>query len=207
MLCLERKRAERSRRSFVLMLLGSSRLLRTTRLGQTFEKIVSALSHSTRETDIKGWDQEGSTIGVIFTEIGAQPDGQAVANALLTKVTKALSGVLSIDQIDEISLSFHVFPDDWDDRDPGSPADLTVYPDRSKSLGHKGAARFLKRTMDIAGSLCALAFFAPLLLLIAALIKLTWRPSFTGRRDWATAASHSAFSSSDPCTSSRPGRS
>jgi lipopolysaccharide/colanic/teichoic acid biosynthesis glycosyltransferase len=68
-----------------------------------------------------------------------------------------------------------VFPDDWEDREPGSPADLTVYPDRSKSLGYKGAARFLKRTMDIAGSLCALAFFAPLLLLIAALIKLTSR--------------------------------
>jgi exopolysaccharide biosynthesis polyprenyl glycosylphosphotransferase len=144
-------------------------------LNQTFENIVSALSHSTRETDIKGWYQEGSTIGVIFTEIGAQPDGQAVANALRTKVTKALSGFLSIDQIEEISLSFHVFPDDWDDRDLCNPADLTVYPDRLKNLGYKGAARFLKRAMDIAGSLCALAFFAPLLLLIAALIKLTSR--------------------------------
>ena len=175
MLCLERKRTERSRRSFVLMLLASSRLLRATHPGRTFEKIVSVLSRSTRETDVKGWYKEGSTIGVIFTEIGAEPDGQAVANALLTKVTKALSGVLSIDQIDEISLSFHVFPDAWEDQDPGGPADLTVYPDRLKSLGSKGVARFLKRTMDIAGSLCALAFLAPLLLLIAALIKLTSR--------------------------------
>jgi lipopolysaccharide/colanic/teichoic acid biosynthesis glycosyltransferase len=175
MLRLERKRTERSRRSFVLMLLASPRLLRTDRRGDAFEQVVSALSRSTRETDIKGWYKEGSTIGVIFTEIGAEADGRAVANALLAKTTSALSSVLSIEQINEVTLSFHVFPDDWDNQDPGSPADLTLYPDRWLDTGPKRAARFVKRMMDITGSLCALAFFSPLLFIIAALIKVTSR--------------------------------
>jgi lipopolysaccharide/colanic/teichoic acid biosynthesis glycosyltransferase len=176
MLCLERKRTERSRRSFVLMLLASSRLLRTAYQGDAFEKVLSALSRSTRDTDIKGWYREGSTIGVIFTEIGAEVDGRAVSNALLSKVTSALSGTLSVEQIREINLSFHVFPDDWDSQDPGSPADLTFYPDRPTGGDpRKRTARIVKRTMDVAGSLFALAFFAPLLLFIAALIKLTSR--------------------------------
>jgi lipopolysaccharide/colanic/teichoic acid biosynthesis glycosyltransferase len=155
------------------MLLTSSRLLRATHPGHTFEKIVSGIAHSTRETDIKGWYMEGSSLGVIFTEIGAEPDGQAVADALLAKVTNSLSSILSTAQIDEVSLSVHVFPDDWDEQYPGGPADLTVYPDRLASPGSKRAARILKRLMDIAGSLGALAFFSPLLLLIATAIKVT----------------------------------
>ena len=173
MLCLERKRTERSHRSFVLMLLSSSKLLRPTHPCEAFEKVVWALSRSTRETDIKGWYEEGSAIGVIFTEIGTETDGQAVANALLTKVTHALSSVLSVEQINEISLSFHVFPDDWDSQDPGSPADLTLYPDRSIHSGPRRPARIVKRMMDIVGSLFALAFLSPLMFLIGALIKLT----------------------------------
>jgi len=173
MLCLERKRTERSHRSFVLMLLSSSKLLRPTHPSEAFEKVVSALARSTRETDIRGWYEEGSTLGVIFTEIGTEADGQAVADALLTKVTHALSSVLSIEQINQISLSFHVFPDDWDSQDPGGSADLTLYPDRSKDSGPRRPARIVKRVMDIAGSIFALVLLSPLLFLIAALITLT----------------------------------
>jgi lipopolysaccharide/colanic/teichoic acid biosynthesis glycosyltransferase len=172
-LCLERKRTERSRRSFVLMLLASPRLLQPTHRDGALEEVLTSLARSTRETDVKGWYKEGSTIGVIFTEIGAEVDGKAVAHALLSKVTNAFSSVLSIEQINKISLSFHVYPDDWDEQDPGSPADLTLYPDRVMDIGPKRAACSVKRMMDIVGSLFALIFLSPLLLLIAALIKLT----------------------------------
>ncbi len=68
-LALERKRAERSGRSFVLMLLDPSRLLREESREEAIGRIVSALAQSIRETDIRGWYAE-SVIGVIFTEIG-----------------------------------------------------------------------------------------------------------------------------------------
>src|ERR1700733_13042025 len=77
MLRLERKRTERSHRRFVLMLLEARSLLRVGEEQGAFDKVVAALSHNTRETDIKGWYKDDSVIGVIFTEVGAA-DGKSV---------------------------------------------------------------------------------------------------------------------------------
>ena len=70
------------------------------------QNVLVALSHSSRDTDTKGWYKQGSTIGVIFTELGADADGRAVAAALLTKVTKALTASLTISQINTTRQSF-----------------------------------------------------------------------------------------------------
>lgn len=170
MLCLERKRTSRSQRRFVLMLLESGTLLKGSSNSE-LDKVLCALSRSTRETDIKGWYKEESVLGVIFTEIGAA-EGKSVANALLMKVTNALSTTLGIEQINEIRLSFHVFPEYSSEEQPGGPTDSTLYPDLEKT-NRKGASRLLKRVMDIAGSLLALALLSPLFLVIAFAIKLT----------------------------------
>lgn len=171
MLCLERKRTERSGRPFVLMLLASARLLRIAPRSGAFEKVALALSRSIRGTDVKGWYREGSTIGVIFTEMGERADARAVTDALFAKITNALSAVLEGDQLNEITLSFHVFPDEWNQQGPGSPADTALYPERRMAL--QTAARAVKRMIDIAGSLFGLICLSPLLALIAALVKLT----------------------------------
>src|SRR5277367_6395559 len=89
MLRLERKRTERSKRRFVLMLLDACGLLKADENGEIFCRVIAALSQSIRETDIKGWYKDESVIGVIFTEVGTA-DGRSVANALLTRVTSAL---------------------------------------------------------------------------------------------------------------------
>ena len=70
----ERKRTERSGGSFVLMLLESAKLLRRGNR-ETINGVLSALGDSARDTDIMGWYKEGSTIGVIFTELGAHAEG------------------------------------------------------------------------------------------------------------------------------------
>ncbi len=171
MLYLERKRTERSRRRFVLMLLDSGSLLRAGNKAAVFERLTFALSRSSRETDIKGWYTEGSVLGVIFTEIG--DEGRSVANALLAKVTNTLAGTLSIEQINEVNIAFHLFPDDWEQRDPGDPADLTLYPEMAGRNGAQNLSRLLKRSMDIAGSLFALGLLSPALLVIAAAIRAT----------------------------------
>ena len=80
-LYVERKRSERSGRSFVLMLLESTSLLNPRGDHQTLDKVLLALSCSSRDTDTKGWYNEGSTIGVIFTELGSDADGQGCAAA------------------------------------------------------------------------------------------------------------------------------
>lgn len=172
MLRLERKRTERSHRRFVLMLLDACTLVKEDESRETLHKVMAVLSHSIRETDIKGWYKDDSVIGVIFTEVGTT-DGKTVANALMTKVTKALCSTLSIEEINEVKVSFHVFPEHSNGNGAGGPTDATLYPDLQQTSDPKRIARVLKRTIDIAGSLFALVITAPFLLLIAAGIKLT----------------------------------
>jgi lipopolysaccharide/colanic/teichoic acid biosynthesis glycosyltransferase len=168
---LERKRAERSGRRFVLMLLDAARLVRGKSRGEALERIVSALVHSVRETDIKGWYAE-STIGVIFTDIG-MGDGTDVAKALLSKVTGALCRALTIEDINEIRLFFHIYPEDWDEGGPKDPGGSRLYLDLMRNMEGKRVSSVLKRSIDVLGSLSALVLSLPLFLIIAAAIKLT----------------------------------
>jgi len=166
---LERKRTERSGRRFVLMVLDSSRLVRGLSKEEALGRIVAALAHSIRETDIKGWYAE-SVIGIIFTEIGTAC-GTEVARALLSKVTAALGRTLTIEAMNEISLSFHIYPEDWDNGGPGDRSRL--YPDLMQKMEARRVSHALKRSTDVLGSTLALLLSSPLFLIIAAAIKLT----------------------------------
>ena len=172
-LYVERKRTERSGRSFVLMLLESTRLLKPKGDHQALENVLLALSLSTRDTDTIGWYKEGITIGVIYTELGVDTDGRVVADALLTKVTKALTNTLTIGQINEIKLTFRVFPENWDEGNSQDETESSIYDDLLHKTAPKRLPRFLKRLMDIVGSLLALFFFLPLFVVIAIAIKMT----------------------------------
>lgn len=174
MLYLERKRTERSGRPFVLMLLESTRLLRSGNEGG-LDKVFSALANSTRDTDAKGWYQEHSTIGVIFTELGPVADGAAVTSALLSKVTAALTSNLSIGEINEIHLSFRIFPESVENQGQSGEAESAFYEGLFHDKKPKQFSRVMKRSMDIAGSLLALIFGLPVFVFVALAIKLTSR--------------------------------
>jgi lipopolysaccharide/colanic/teichoic acid biosynthesis glycosyltransferase len=174
LLHLEQKRTERSHRPFVLMLLDCGSFRTAASSKEDFEKLLGALSRSTRETDVKGWYQDGFVVGVIFTEIGLA-EGRSIANTLLTKIKSALEGTLSIEQINQIGLSCHVFPEDWHEQGPGSSASSTTYVDRGPDSYPKRSSLFVKKSVDIVGSLFALILFSPLLVAIAIAIKLTSR--------------------------------
>jgi lipopolysaccharide/colanic/teichoic acid biosynthesis glycosyltransferase len=173
MLCLERNRAERSGRRLVLMLLESQSLLKQGDQTASTEKIRSALSRATRETDIKGWYRDGAVIGVIFTEISLAET--SVVQILSGKVNHALHAVLG-EQVSEVDLSFHVFPDHSDSEKGGGPGPetfSTIYPDLVVEIESRRIPLLAKRCMDIVLSLLALLILAPLMILIAASVKLT----------------------------------
>ena len=172
MLRLERKRTERSHRRFVLMILESGDLLKSGDHEATLDKVLRALSQATRDTDIKGWYRRGAAIGVIFTEIAAVEE-KSVVRLLSTKVTDALYDALSVGQINQIRLSFHVFPEDWDNDGPDGPANSTLHLDLARGTTKKPITAILKRLMDIAGSLTALILSLPVLMAIAIAIKVT----------------------------------
>lgn len=172
MLCLERKRTERSGRRFVLMLLESRRLLKAGSNRDGFEQFTDKLCESTRETDVKGWYKDGSVFGVIFTEIG-QAENAGAIKVLANKVTTALCSSLRNDDVSDIRLSFHVYPGESVEAGDDDPPDLTLYPDQISGTGPKRVSRSLKRVMDVAGSLFALALLSPIMAAIALAIKLT----------------------------------
>jgi lipopolysaccharide/colanic/teichoic acid biosynthesis glycosyltransferase len=171
MLSLERKRTERSGRRFVLMLLDSSALLKDHSDGPAaLTRVLHILLHSTRETDVKGWYQRDRTIGVIYTEIG-EAEGKIVANALLNRVTDALCANFSIEEINAIRMSFHVFPEDSPVHGSGGPMDLSLYPELQPDARRKRISHATKRFIDISGSLLGLLLGSPILAAIALAVK------------------------------------
>src|SRR4051812_38617700 len=110
-LMLERKRTERSGRAFILMILDAGRLIDSSK-SKTLAKLLNVLQ-LVRDTDVKGWYKEGASIGVIFTELGGVVEKSAV-RTLAGRVTDALYASLSIEEMNELQISFHVFPEDWD---------------------------------------------------------------------------------------------
>jgi exopolysaccharide biosynthesis polyprenyl glycosylphosphotransferase len=171
-LCWERKRAERSSKSFLLMLMDAGTVLQTNRKQRELTTILSALSCSSRETDIVGWYRENAILGVIFTEID-EAERNALQSSVLAKLSGALRASLGTDGVDQIRISFHFFPEDWDKPNSSRLSDEKLYPDL---FGRNEARKYrhvVKRAMDIAGSIAALILFSPLFALIALAVKLT----------------------------------
>jgi len=173
-LARERKRTERSQRSFVLMLLKSVRFFRGTHSKQVYDRLLSALSSGTRETDVLGWYEAGSVIGVIFTEVGLQPR-DVVVETLSKKFEAVLRDAMGDQHFAESTLTFHVYPEDPQPSDPQSCVNSALYPDLAFSASHNKVSLRVKRAIDIAGSLFAIILCAPLLVTVALLVKLTSR--------------------------------
>jgi hypothetical protein len=111
-LCLERKRAERSRQRFVLMVLDIATPVRpATSLDNPLDRAALAVLRSIRETDIIGWHRQQSALAVIFAELG-MADKDIVLAALQAKVRRVLHSVLSAEQIKRITMTFCCFPED-----------------------------------------------------------------------------------------------
>jgi lipopolysaccharide/colanic/teichoic acid biosynthesis glycosyltransferase len=167
MLRLERKRTERCRRPFLLMLLDLSGFTDISERREIARKTVCRLCPLTRETDIKGWYKHDSVFGVIFIEINdIDPE------FLKRKVYGDLGAVLLAEELKKIVITTYVFPEPAGKQGEDNSADLALYPDSSRRSSRKG--RFIiKRVVDVIGSIFGLIIFSPLFLLIALCIKLT----------------------------------
>ena len=171
MLRIERRRTERSKRPFLVMLLDMSGL-NTRQNGYLYEKIKTILTSCSRETDIRGWYEHNKVMGAIFSEM-ASVDGDSI-ESIVQKIRKGISKTLDAEEIKRIKVSFHVFPEETVNSTINDGIfNLAFYPDLSKTGVSMQATSFIKKLMDITGSLLALLVFSPLLLIIAAAIKLT----------------------------------
>ncbi len=182
MIAIERKRTERSREPFLLMLVEAGRAHGAEKSSKALDKIVSAMLSSTRETDVVGWYKGQTTVGVMFTGLTVK-DKSAVLSTILNRVSAALRDELPSDQFSQISLSFHFFPDEWDHENSGRPSNPVLYPDLISATSSQRSLLVIKRAMDIFGSALLVILCAPLLLIIALAVKMSSRGPVLFRQD------------------------
>lgn len=155
LLCLERKRSERSGHPFGLGIIDVSRLENPLLL-------CDALCANARETDIPGWYLNPSVLGVIFTTLNGAPI-PVVRKTLMARMDKALRAALPVEDRKKAHVSLRIFPEEI------TP---DLYPDSPNTKG-QATFFFMKRVIDIVGSLTALIVFAPVFLAVSLLIKFT----------------------------------
>lgn len=170
-LCLDRKRAERSGNKLALILLDAEDAAGNPRREQILDGIVQAANAARRETDPAGWYRKDSVLGIIFAEID-EPNSRTTLRILVEKVKEALHAHLMPSDLDYVHMTMHVFSDE---SGLGGSQDNSsmLYPDLLHQEGSKKIARLIKRAMDIAGSFAALTILSPLFLLIALCVKLS----------------------------------
>jgi lipopolysaccharide/colanic/teichoic acid biosynthesis glycosyltransferase len=172
MIAIERKRTERSAKPFLLMLLAAGDQNSEERNGQLLGKVIETMVDATRETDVIGWHKNNFCVGVLFTQLMIV-DQTAVMSAMLARVGEILRDNLSLEQFSQISISFHFFPDKWDQDISHRPSNPTLYPDlpRRDKLGIMFS--ITKRVMDVIGSLLLLTLASPGLFIVAMAVRLS----------------------------------
>jgi lipopolysaccharide/colanic/teichoic acid biosynthesis glycosyltransferase len=173
MLRLERHRSQRSGNPFLLALIDIPDLPKRVRRA-AFRKAARAISSCTRETDVLGWYERDRQLGLLMTEIGAgnAKDLQLISRRLTTSLSKAIEPEI----YQRLNLTLRVYPERSSGGDSIESDDVRSYPtspERPRSVLKAQGALWLKRGLDIVGSLLMLALLSPLFLAIAILVKLS----------------------------------
>ncbi|MCU1311014.1 MAG: Undecaprenyl-phosphate galactose phosphotransferase [Candidatus Angelobacter sp.] len=163
-LCVERRRSERTGNPFLLALVH----LDATQTSNGCQALSQkALCSVLRDTDAAGWYKTGKTMGVILTCL-AETTKDVSKNVINARLGQALCGA-SAGAARNFRITYHFFPES---NGNGSGGDSILYPEPGDHQ-FKRAGRLLKRIMDVSGSLLALSLLCPVMLLVAASIKVT----------------------------------
>jgi len=104
MLTLERRRAERSRKPYVLMLLDAN--LENGSAEGILKEAINVIIAAKRETDLVGWYRKGAILGIIFTEISLEGD-TPITERLRTKIETAFIIRMGRERASKIAISIH----------------------------------------------------------------------------------------------------
>jgi lipopolysaccharide/colanic/teichoic acid biosynthesis glycosyltransferase len=171
-IAIERKRTERSKSPFVLMLLEVTNHQHQEKTKRALDCIVAALLSACRDTDLVGWYKEGCIVGVMYTGL-VMSDKNSILSAILNRVSETLRNELTFEQFSQISISFHLFPDDWENDKPGRPSNSALYPDLTSHSSSRKSLLVLKRAIDVMGSGALVLICSPLFIGIALAVKLS----------------------------------
>ena len=170
----ERKRTDRSGLAMVMLLIGvqDNRREDTSAL---FAGIANALRAIKSDIDILGWFERQSIMGLIVPEIDTA-NLASICERLEFEFLEEITNRLEGDLTEQLSIRLCVYPE------PGQlgeeelqTVDPFLYPELHAQQDRIATFQVLKRGIDILGSLALLIILSPLLLAIAALVKLSSR--------------------------------
>jgi exopolysaccharide biosynthesis polyprenyl glycosylphosphotransferase len=166
LLVVERKRSERSRNHFLLMLIDIGKVTANASFLKKFSKVLEI---STRDIDLKGWYTHKKIVGIIFTE-----SQKGCWKILVTKVKSNISDMLGAEIANLIEISWIDFPQERDNQihSEGKSA-VDLYKPRDLETISSQAGVFAKRIVDFIGSLFGILLFSPFFIVIPILIKLS----------------------------------
>ncbi len=181
LLAFERRRHERSGRSFLVMTVDFTGITDLKIRHEAVREAVNALSLHTRSTDIKGWYWGDKVLGVIMTEM------QIIEKETLEKkILQPLQTNLSREWLNDIGILFHRYPEDGRmSQMVDGPSCLTFYPDVARQNPTRKNGHRMKRIIDVIGSIAAIMIFSPFFILIPIGIKLTSRGPVLFRQERA----------------------
>jgi lipopolysaccharide/colanic/teichoic acid biosynthesis glycosyltransferase len=163
----ERRRSDRTNQGLMLLVVSADAARRST---TTWKAIIDALAAAKRETDPLGWFEQETSIGVILPDIEAE--GESLARVLDARFRVELSRALEPEALAGLTVGVHRYPEPKRaEHEPAPAADVlpaTFAPSEKKSP----AGDAIKRVIDVVGSSALLLLLSPILLVVAALIKL-----------------------------------
>ena len=168
LLVVERKRSERSRKHFLLMLVDISKVA-SNKQPSFLRKISNVLEISTRDIDVKGWYKNKKILGIIFTE-----SQKGCWKILVTKIRNNISDMLKPEIARAIEISWIDFPQEHDNQiHSEGKSDVNLYKSRDLETISNKTGVFAKRSVDLIGSIFGILLFSPVFIVIPILIKLT----------------------------------
>jgi hypothetical protein len=132
MLSLEKKRAQRSGKIFLVALLEMESAIASDRNRdknrekehKAMARILSLLASTTRETDMTGWYKDHSVVGVMFREVRTDCRSLILAT-IAARLRKTLESHLAAQPCGPLAISLEIFPEPREERIPphfSSPA-------------------------------------------------------------------------------------
>jgi hypothetical protein len=128
MLTMERQRAQRSRKPFVLMLIDAGS--QNGKAAGILKRAAKVVQSTMRETDLVGWHKDSAVLGVIFTEINMRAKN-SVTETLRLKFETAISKQIAPLAASNVFVSLHVFPETWEQDVVDQSADAICVGSRS----------------------------------------------------------------------------
>jgi len=172
LLQVERRRSERSKRPFLMILVDISLVNSSDCRDENLEQIRLIFGSSLRETDIGGWYEAPNIMGYILTEVVNLND--SIIAKILRKIRSQFHTEKCDQLYDRLKISSHVFPEaSTFSTLQGSVFNDTFYPDLMSKDLKKKIQFLIKTAIDFSASFLALLCICPAFLIIAVIIKLT----------------------------------